>query len=271
MRNEVAEHFYSVLERATVVTDPFPYIYMRDVLPEAYYRDLIAGLPANEAYEKFPAPYESRLGLELTEDAVEKFPNSAQAKWQEFEAWLHSQEFLEHVVGKFRPYLTENETIRKQQLKDAAVDEHNIRIQPRSLLVRDYSNFAISPHTDSASKTVVGAYYLPKDDAQKSFGTSFYKPKDPSFTDWDSERFEYADFEVAMTAEYAPNSMLFFMKSLKSFHGVEARQYSDIGRDVLFWSPAIAKRKVSDKSLSLPVEWFRSKRSLLGNIKNFFG
>jgi hypothetical protein len=271
MKTAIAEHLYSVIDRATVVTDPFPYLYVRDVLPEAYYRDLIAGLPENNAYERFPAPYESRLGLELSTKVVDKFPVHGRAVWEEFEAWIHSQQFLDKVVGKFQPYLRANKSYRKKQLKKAAVGSSEIRVEPRSLLVRDYSNFAITPHTDSASKTVVGAFYLPKDDSQKPFGTSFYRPRNAAFSDWDSERFDYSDFEVAFTAEYVPNSMLLFMKSDKSFHGVEMRQYSDIGRDVLFWTPAISAKERSGNSLLLPTEWFAGKRSLLDNMKKLFG
>lgn len=268
MRKDVADHLYSAIDRAEIATRPFHYFYVRDVLPADFYRDLIAGLPDNSAYEKFPAPYEARLGLQLSEKALGHFPGKD--VWAEFEAWIHSQEFLDKVVGKFIPYLSENESYRGRQLKKAAVGADGIRIEPRSLLVRDYTNFAISPHTDSASKTVVGAFYLPKDDSQKSFGTSFYSPRNKTFTDWDSERFEYDEFDLAYTAEYVPNSMLVFMKSARSFHGVEQRQESAAGRDVLFWTPTISAKQLSEASLVLPRNWFVREQGILAGVKRLF-
>jgi hypothetical protein len=270
MNNEIKDHLYAQLEKVAIVTDPFPYFYMRDVLPAQYYEKLIAGLPVNESYDRFPAPYESRLGLDLSRKSLDKFPESGRAIWQEFEAWIHSQEFLDKIAAKFQPFLDTNASYRKEQLKKAATGPSTVRIEPRSLLVRDYSNFAISPHTDSASKTIVGAFYLPKDESQKPFGTSFYRARNPSFTDWDSELFENADFEVAYTAEYLPNSMLFFMKCDHSFHGVEQREYSNTGRDVLFWTPAIAGKQITDKPLSLPTDLFLKKGGLLSQVKKLF-
>jgi hypothetical protein len=269
MKKEIAEHLYSAIANAAVVTDPFPYLYVRDVLPPDYYSELIAGLPENTAYERFPAPYESRLGLELSGKVMDRFPGKA--VWEGFEAWIHSQEFLDKIAAKFQPHLAMSADYRKQQLKKAAVGADAIRIEPRSLLVRDYSNFAITPHTDSASKSIVGAFYLPRDDAQKPFGTSFYRPRNPAFTDWDSERFDYAEFEVAYTAEYVPNSMLLFVKCDRSFHGVEKREYSNTGRDVLFWTPVIATKELSDKSLTLPASWFGGKQGLMASVRKLFG
>jgi len=250
MNQEIKDHLYANLEKVAIVTDPFPYFYMRDMLPAQYYEKLTAGLPVNDSYDRFPAPYESRLGLDLSAKTLDKFPEGGRAIWQEFEAWIHSQEFLDKITAKFQPFLDVNAAYRKEQLKKAATGPSTVRIEPRSLLVRDYSNFAISPHTD--------------------FGTSFYRARNPSFTDWDSERFEYADFEVAYTAEYVPNSMLFFMKCDHSFHGVEQREYSNTGRDVLFWTPAIAGKQITDKPLSLPTELFLKKGGFLKQVKRLF-
>lgn len=270
MDNEIKDHLYANLDKVAIVTDPFPYLFMCDALPAQYYEELIAGLPVNESYDRFPAPYESRLGLDLSTKTLHKFPASGRAIWQEFEAWIHSQEFLDKIAAKFQPYLNINASYRKERLKKAATGPSTVRIEPRSLLVRDYSNFAISPHTDSASKTIVGAIYLPKDESQKPFGTSLYRARNSSFTDWESERFEYADFEVAYTAEYLPNSMLFFMKSDHSFHGVERREYSNTGRDVLFWTPLLAGKQITDKPLSLPTGLFLKTGGVFNHVKKFF-
>jgi hypothetical protein len=73
--------------------------------------------------------------------------------------------------------------------------------------------------------------YLAPDNSAEHLGTSLYQPRDPSFTCHDSKHYSFEDFIRVKTAPYRPNSLLAFMRSDVSFHGLEP--LSAAGRDVI--------------------------------------
>jgi hypothetical protein len=73
--------------------------------------------------------------------------------------------------------------------------------------------------------------YLAPDNRAEHLGTSLYRPKDPSFSCPDSKHYDFDDFIRVKTAPYRPNSLLAFMRSNISFHGLEPLSVS--GRDVI--------------------------------------
>src|SRR6185369_1519735 len=86
------------------------------------------------------------------------------------------------------------------------------------------------------TKLVVLLIYLAPDDTAEHLGTSLYRPKDPSFSCPESKHHPFEDFIRVKTAPYKPNSMLAFMRSDISFHGLEPLSETDVeseGRDVI--------------------------------------
>lgn len=94
-----------------------------------------------------------------------------------------------------------------------------------TLLVRDMPGYEIGPHTDSPKKVITALFYLRGEE-----GTSLYTPKDKGFTCKGGPHYEFKDFDKVATMPFKPNSMFAFLKSDKSFHGVEKTQYQ---REVL--------------------------------------
>ncbi len=196
----------------------------------------------------------------MTPSKAKALGNGCAAFWAAFESWLHSQEMLEKMTAKFAAHLPSTYPHRKDSLKKESDGNGGVKVTPRSLLVRDYASMAMAPHTDSGIKFVVGAFYFPKDDSLAEFGTSIYKPKSGTFEDWKSARFDRKDFDLVRTVENAPNSCFVFMKNGQSFHGVEEKAHSDVGRDVLFWTPQIGRKEKSERYLSLPRAVFEPQR-----------
>jgi hypothetical protein len=49
--------------------------------------------------------------------------------------------------------------------------------------------------------------------------TRFYRPKDPTYSS--VKHGEFSDFNLVSTAPYRPNTALLFLRTPKSYHGVE--------------------------------------------------
>ena len=96
-----------------------------------------------------------------------------------------------------------------------------------TLLVRDLPGYKIGPHTDSAKKVITALFYL-----RGQEGTSIYTPKEKGFTCKGGPHYEFEQFDKVATMPFKPNSMFAFLKSDKSFHGVETTQHQ---RDVLLF------------------------------------
>lgn len=127
-----------------------------------------------------------------------------------------------------------------------------MQIGCRTLVTRDYGDFALGPHTDSSNKFVTAIFYLPRDQRFASFGTSIYRPKEPGYTDFDSRHHSHDAFDLVRTFPNVPNSVFMFVKTENSFHGVAPGDYPDDGRDMLMWIPQIGLSKANWNPLALP-------------------
>jgi len=100
----------------------------------------------------------------------------------------------------------------------------NIRVQ----MCRDLPGYSIGPHTDGKREYSTILFYLTP--TAEPVGTNVYVPKDKSFTHNGKTHLEFKDFEKVKQAEYAPNKAFGFIRSDKSFHGVEP---CDIERNLI--------------------------------------
>jgi hypothetical protein len=240
MDSAIRSHFYAAIERALIVDDPFPHLYATEVFPADFYQSLLDSLPKLDRYTQYSKTYPERYSLDLTADTVKNL-QEVSAFWTDFERWLSSSELLNEVFRKFGERMKICYDLREKYLKEAATPD-GVIVSPQSLLCRDFANFALKPHTDAGAKLVVGVFYFPKDESLIEFGTSIYRPKDPTLREFHkSTRFPHKDFDVVRTFENRPNSFVAFLKTDNSFHGVEDRPHSNVGRDVLFWIPRIGK------------------------------
>jgi len=70
---------------------------------------------------------------------------------------------------------------------------------------------------------------LAPDDRARPLGTSIYRPKDPDFSCARRTNYPFEEFIKVGTAPYMPNSLLAFLRSDRSFHGVEPLSVQDTG------------------------------------------
>ena len=115
------------------------------------------------------------------------------------------------------------------------------RIETDARLVRDFTNYAISPHTDSPRKLVSLLFYLPQDDRKRHLGTSIYVPKQPDFQCPGTGHHPFEQFNKVATMEYRPNTLFAFVKTERAFHGVDPIADADVVRDLLLYNIYVTK------------------------------
>ncbi len=132
--------------------------------------------------------------------------------------------FAQTLLRKFAPYLAQ----RFEGRKDVAYYDE-------AMLVRDTTNYKLGPHSDAPRKVITLLFYLPKDLSQSHLGTSIYLSKDRNFRCPGGPHYKHADFERLWTMPFVPNSLLVFLKTDRSFHGVEPVADPDTHRWLLLY------------------------------------
>ena len=222
--------FYKVAN-APIQMFPYPHILVRDVFPADFYQKLRQNLPPRNAYKTLKAlgrvsdgyP-DTRVVLPLTPDDVAALSEPYRSFWNETAQWLLGGPFGQVVLQKFSPLLA-------QRFENpVAVKYHH-----EALVIQDYTNYSLGPHTDSPRKVISFLFYLPADDTKPHLGTSMYLPKDPSFTCPGGPHHGFEGFNRLLTMPYVPNILFGFIKTPNAFHGVQPISEPNIERALLLY------------------------------------
>jgi hypothetical protein len=232
MSFDARAHVFYRIANAPVLDYPFPHFYLESVFPEDYYRQLLEALPPLESYlplsETGTVPagtYKERFSLN-PEQLDQVTPPVPQAKfWADLVEWMEGGDFSNLLLRKF----------------DAAITRrigpgNEILVKDDTRLIRDFTNFAIGPHTDTPRKLVSLLFYLPRDDRMRHLGTSIYEPVDPGFTSDGTRHHGYEGFRKVYTAPFMPNSLFAFFKTDRAFHGVDPIADTQIERNMLLYN-----------------------------------
>jgi len=219
-----------------VAWDPFPYIYISSVFPPALFAQMRAHMPPKSNLKcaadvfKHHEPYKDRFVLRFSNDEdLQALPPNDRDFWIAFRQWLYSTEFATMVLGIFHAQMA-------LRFPNTHFDI-NTDFGCNGMLARDYTNYALGPHTDHPRKLFTLLFYLPADDAFRHLGTSMYVPENPDFaSDGDEGHYPYTGFNLHKVAGYKPNSMFGFFKTSHSFHGVEPITESNVQRDLLIYN-----------------------------------
>lgn len=241
MSSDVEQHVLYNIANAQVREYPFPHFFVHPVFPEDYYRELLSRLPDLKVYRPIgetgsveAGAYAERFITGL--DAVEQdeFERGAGDFWERLRAWLSGPTFGNLVMHKFR------DGIRQRYGEGSRlVTSGDIR------LVRDFTNYAIPPHTDAPHKLASLLFYLPPDDSRAALGTSIYAHEDPDFRCEGRTHHTFERFRKVTSAPYIPNSLFAFLKTDAAFHGVERIEAADVERDLMLYNIYVKKIAVN--------------------------
>lgn len=226
-------HFVGRLRAAEVLPEPYPHYCLEQVFPEDYYKALLAHLPASAVYENLYEVTDLKLEhfrhrdqRDLNEGWTRALPGELKEFWDDFDAWFLGPDVAEAVLDSFAGPLGARFGERESWPS----------VSVEAQLIRHRAGYFLGPHSDLYTKLVVLLLYLAPDESAAHLGTSLYRPKLPGFACRQSVHHPFADFVRVKTAPYKPNSLLAFMRSDVSFHGVEPLSEQDVNafdRDVI--------------------------------------
>jgi hypothetical protein len=216
-----------------VVPEPYEHYYLDNVFPDDFYRTLLSHLPGDAAYQNLFEVTTLKLDhfryrdqRDLSDGWTESLPAELKDFWNRFNQWFLGPDLAEAVLNSFAEPLG-------ARLGDR---ESWPAVSVESQLIRHRAGYFLGPHSDLHTKLVVLLVYLAPDERSRQLGTSLYQPKKPGFACHDSTHYPFEDFIKVKTAPYKPNSLLAFLRSDISFHGVEPLSEQDLatgGRDLI--------------------------------------
>lgn len=223
----VLNHFVERLRSTSVEVEPFPHYYLEGVFPDDYYAELLRNLPPTDVYENLYEVTDLKLDhfrhrdqRDMNAGWTERLQPDIRPFWTSFNEWFLGPDLAKSVLHSF--------SSRRRSWPEVSIE---------SQFIRHRAGYFLGPHSDLYTKLVVLILYLAPDDSAEHLGTSLYRPKVPTFTCPDSKHYAFEDFIRVKTAPYRPNSLLAFMRSDVSFHGLEPLSQNDVastaGRDVI--------------------------------------
>lgn len=208
---------------------PYPHLYINDVFPADFYRQLQHNMPdpaAMRPIEEVRAVkgYKERFVLGLNDRDLATLPADKRAFWSDFAGWLVGANFRSLVLTKFQTFINQRFAGRS-----------DFELYDEALLVQDITNYKLGPHTDAPHKVVTLLFYLPADDSHKHLGTSMYLPNDENFRCPGGPHHAREKFSLLHTNPFLPNTLFAFFKTDNSFHGVEPVADPDCRRWLLLY------------------------------------
>lgn len=238
MDESVFNHLLYKIANATICTYPYTHIYIEDVFPTDFYEEMIAKFPDTAHFKSLvemgnvpPGTYENRYVLPLKTNELGQLPFDQLVFWTQFSQAFTQESWPQTILSKFH-----------SDIRGRFGDHYlHTAFYSKLELLSDQSEYAIGPHTDHPRRVLSLLFYLPTSKDQPHLGTSIYRPKDPYFKCEGLEHHTPEEFTKVYTAPFLPNSVFGFIKSDRSFHGVEPIGKQQTPRRLLsytlFWAP----------------------------------
>ncbi len=218
-------HVIDRLRAAEIIPEPYPHYYLENVFPADYYQSLLRHLPESIVYRNLYAVTDLKLDnfrhrdqRDFDKGWTDPLPAVLKTFWDDFHQWFLGPALAQAVLHSFAAALRER----------FGAEESWPDISVEGQLIRHRAGYFLGPHSDLYSKLVVLLLYLAPDESGLHLGTSIFRHKDPGFTCPQGTHYSFADFMKVKTVPYKPNSLLAFLRTDRSFHGVEPLSEQDV-------------------------------------------
>ena len=240
MSFDVEEFVHYQIANAELRAYPFPHFYVAPIFPPDFYQQLQSQLPPTDWYRPIAESSSVRFREEAPEGAsayperfiadladIEEREQDAGTGdfWRQLAEWLTGERFRALVMRKFWPHVAG---------RFGPGTKVTTGIDAR--LVRDFTRYAIGPHTDSTTKLVSLLFYLPRDAALSHLGTSIYAPLDPAFRCPGGPHHPFHKFKKVASMPFVPNALFAFFKTDRAFHGVDQILDGEVERNLLLYN-----------------------------------
>lgn len=233
MHVQAKKHLLDKIANAKIEESPFPYVVIDDIFPKDYYENILKyfplienSIPLGETTRVSKGHYQERKVTLFDEENFSKFSDEQRIFWESFSEWMYSEDFIRQTLERFHPWCI-------NRLADIQDRKEIINVKCDGLLVHDTENYAIGPHTDASHRLLTFLFYTPPDDSDAELGTSIFECKDPSFTCPGGKHYEFDGFIESKRVPFVPNRLLCFVRTGKSFHGVNKITKKDVDRRLI--------------------------------------
>ena len=219
--------------KADVLVDPFPHVVIHQPYPDEIADQLLADYPpvakvvGDEPYAQNKAYYYTACQV-LADDAMSPL-------WKAFMAHHASAAFLTEVYELFEDHWPPNVRTMLTGADKMSVGMRGVDTYAESDILIDAQigintpvevqpSSVRGPHVDRSCAFFGGLYYLryPGDDSTGG-DLEIYRPKGELKGRFNGQKMAPKDVDVAKTVRYRHNTLVLFMNSVRSLHGVTPR------------------------------------------------
>jgi len=234
-------HSLSLLQRATdVVREPYPHIIVENALPSGLYDELAESFPQPSAMEVDPTGNNRRWDYPARKVVDNR---SIPELWRRFIAYNSSQEFFNDIVALFQDSiiaLYPDRFPERASLQGLKIGMRDLdRFGRKDVLIESMisgntpvtaASSVRTTHVDAGNKLFSGLFYMRRPDDTSTGGDltisrviERYRGQDERFTLFTGPYVDDSHVEVVRTVPYAANTLVLFINSLDSLHGVTVR------------------------------------------------
>lgn len=209
--------------------DPCPYFSIVDALPQALYNQLADEYPEAHMMQDQKKNFQARRYRQH-----ELIDGTITPLWREFIEYHNSREYKDRVLDLFEPAIDKYYTAYKQEWLQAGVAKrHYEKKATKSNLIELELQFVLNgqqdttvrtTHLDNAKELFAGLLYMRKSEDTSTGGDIqvFRKlVKDPVYTG--IREVDNKQVVAAGTVPYRANTMILFLNTIDTLHGVTPR------------------------------------------------
>jgi len=232
------------IAQAPIRIDPFPYLVIRDFLPEPVYAAALAHWPPGSAFA--PTNYALRRQLNLSKDSIEMAP-ATRAFWDGI--LTVSEAINRALLKRFNAQLR----LKFEPLLGAgwrALLQEKYTVSFRETQLAQYSGRSwLHPHVDSPRVVTNSFLYLSDgDDIQPELGTVLYRAFGVALSDNNLKLSAGVQERVLardVVVPYQRNCLLAFVNTPSAFHGVDEFDIGDGLRRIMLFSSLLRQSEAN--------------------------
>lgn len=204
--------------------DPFPYFHITNALSQDVYDQLAAEYPESHMMQDGKQHFQARRYRQH-----EFAPGTVSSLWQEFARYHNSLQFKNRMIDLFRAGLEQHYPDLIPVFEQAdAVERHTdkndaIQMEIQFVLNGRQEDTVRTAHLDNGRELWAGLFYMRKPEDTSTGGDLqlFRARREPRFHG--TREVELSDVETVITLPYQANSLVLFLNTRSSIHGVTPR------------------------------------------------
>lgn len=229
-----------------IKAEPFPHIIINNVLDKKYYDTLDREFPEDKLFTK------NKKYLENYRYNIFNYNyDSISDLWKQFIDYHSSEYFCNKLVDLFHQNIIHHypDFIKEYEKKNYTLGNSQKDFKEKKIDMCISSDIAIntplskqintvrSPHLDNSKKILTGLFYMRhKKDNSKGGDLEIFKFKNKFKKKYFGNSVPYKFVDVVETIPYKENTMIIFLNSPDSIHGVTNRKPTDFSRRFIYFS-----------------------------------